>query len=269
MHHTETLLQTGLQTFKRNRFYHGKMLDVFHLELETNYFNAKRWLINRLVCGYGVVCGLNVLAGPGIDQVRIEPGVAIDQCGHEIIVPCRTAPIPIPSDLYKRVEKPGQETRPYSPKQEEEEEEEEEERCVQVLICYHECLTDPVPVLLGDCATYEPCTPGIIREQYRIEFREGCAEHVDQDCQIPDLFHGRNLDYGAMARWITESCPDVPEDCCIPLANVHIRSDGKCHSGDQDNIDITIRPIVYSNDLLYELIKALAEEAPGRGPWKK
>ena len=41
------------------------------------------------------------------------------------------------------------------------------------MLCYHECESDPVPVLAGDCGGTEVCTAGTIREQYRITFAEG------------------------------------------------------------------------------------------------
>jgi hypothetical protein len=62
MHETDMskMQKTSLKTPERNRYFYGKLLDVYHFELEANYFNAKRWLLNRLVSGYGVVCGLDV-----------------------------------------------------------------------------------------------------------------------------------------------------------------------------------------------------------------
>ena len=36
----------------RNRYYYGKMLDAWHLELEQVYGNRKRWLVNRLSRAY-------------------------------------------------------------------------------------------------------------------------------------------------------------------------------------------------------------------------
>ena len=44
----------------RNRYFYGKLLDVFHFDLEQTYLNTKRWTLNRLITGYGVVYGLNV-----------------------------------------------------------------------------------------------------------------------------------------------------------------------------------------------------------------
>src|SRR5271170_5733650 len=81
----------------RNRYYYGKLLDVFHFDLEQNYFNTKRWMLNRLVCGYGVVCGLNVTLGADGQSVVVTPGLAIDKCGREIIVCQQSDPFPLPA----------------------------------------------------------------------------------------------------------------------------------------------------------------------------
>lgn len=74
-----------LYPFERNRFFYGKLLTVRDFEAEQKYFNDKRRLLNRLTLGEGVVSGLNVVA---IDDltVSVEPGLAIDSYGREIVV---------------------------------------------------------------------------------------------------------------------------------------------------------------------------------------
>src|SRR5437879_10200568 len=77
---------SGLATLERNLFYYGKLMDVVHFSKEQDYFNRKRWLLNRLVVGSGVVAGLAITADQqGI--LTVQPGVAIDGLGREIIVP--------------------------------------------------------------------------------------------------------------------------------------------------------------------------------------
>jgi hypothetical protein len=49
----------------------------------------------------------------------------------------------------------------------------------------------------------------------------------------------------------------LPEDCCIPLANVLLRDTGQ---GWEPEIDINCRPIVYTNRLLYDLLISLLKE---------
>src|SRR3954464_5058868 len=69
----------------RNSYFYGKLLDVGHLEMEQGYFNRKRWLLNRLALGSGVLCGLQVTLAAR--KVRVAPGVAVDAYGREIVVP--------------------------------------------------------------------------------------------------------------------------------------------------------------------------------------
>jgi hypothetical protein len=249
MHETmvAAMQQPDLKSLERNRYFYGMLLDVYHFRRETNYFNAKRRLLNRLVSGYGVVCGLDVEAGPKPNQIVITPGVAIDKWGYEIIVPERTGPITIPDDVM------AQGTSSYEQK------ESKEEPCVQVLICYHECESDPVPILAGDCGGAQPCAPSTIREQYKIAFKEGCAEPVPLECRIPDVIARRRIDYPALVKWVSSACPAPPEDPCIPLANIRIEAEHG-HRCNSENIDITIRPIVYTNDLLFDLILSLVTE---------
>ena len=70
--------------FERNNYYHGKALTVRDLTAEQDYFNEKRRLLNRTTLGWGIVCGLETcLHG---DCVVVEPGLAIDCCGRELLV---------------------------------------------------------------------------------------------------------------------------------------------------------------------------------------
>ena len=64
----------GLATPRRNRFFHGKMMDVYQFELETGYAISMRRLLNRLVAGDGVVCGLDVVRGDEPCSVRVTRG---------------------------------------------------------------------------------------------------------------------------------------------------------------------------------------------------
>ncbi len=252
--------KTSLKSPVRNRFFYGKLMSDYHFQLETRYFNDHRHLHNRRVSGYGVVCGLDVQPGPDGQGIVVCPGYAIDKWGREIIVPERTAPIPIPPELLPPPAKPG----PYQAQAEsygrrpEHPPKEREERIVQVLLCYHECESDPTPVMAGECGTVEECAAGAIRERYRITFKEGPAPKVHLECRIPDLLYNGRLDYGAVVKWVSEGCRELAADSCIPLANVCLPADGdRC---DDEGIDITVRPIVYTNDLLFEILLSLLIE---------
>ncbi len=268
---------TDLETPIRNHYFYGQLLDVYHFELETNYFNAKRRLLNRLVSGYGVVCGLDVRCGPKDDTIIITPGVAIDKWGREIIVPKETEPIVIPAELIPppagngRPEDGYGDTKQYDQDDQYDQrdkrrprygDDEKEETWIKVMLCYHECESDPVPAMKGDCGGTEVCVAGAIREQYRITFREGRSKQVNTECAIPDFVPRDRIDYPSIVRWVTDGCAEFPRNPCITLANIRVSDSG--HQCDTENIDINVRPIVYSNDLLYNLILSLLTEHQGR-----
>lgn len=70
---------------ERNRYFYGKLLTVRDFETEQKYFNNKRRMINRLLHGAGVVCGLQVVA---VDDrtISVQTGMALDYFGREIVV---------------------------------------------------------------------------------------------------------------------------------------------------------------------------------------
>ncbi|MFH0957129.1 MAG: hypothetical protein V1897_00340, partial [Pseudomonadota bacterium] len=75
-----------LRKFERNRYFYGKLLTVRDFETEQNYFRGKDALINRIIHGGGIACGLEVTIQEDEPTIDISPGVAIDCCGREIVV---------------------------------------------------------------------------------------------------------------------------------------------------------------------------------------
>jgi hypothetical protein len=249
--------RTDLNTQTRMRYSHGLLLDKIHFDLEQQYFNNKRWLLNRRILGRGVVCGLGVELSPDRKGVVVLPGLALDRCGREIIVPRKSEPVTLP--VY--IPKPGSgHANPATPAPEYGRHHCTEE-FVHIVLCYHECPGDPVPVHPGNCETEDPCVASSIREQYKIEVREGKAP--EQESDFPDIVEGRRINYGALVQYITNPCRRLPDDCCIPLADVRIHEAGQL--GSPDDIHIEVRPIVYTLPVLYELIKSLAHLASTEG----
>jgi hypothetical protein len=243
--HTSNGRHSGLETPIRNHYFYGQLLGVHNFELETGYSIHQRRLINQLVLGHGVVCGLGVELNDDCDRIRISPGLAVDRWGREIVAAHRSGWIPIPPDIVTRALDRAGECR--------------DDACVQVLICYHECLSDPAVVLAGDCGSVDPCAPSTVREQYRIDLRDECAPRRDPSCRIDNIFSGGRLDYEQLAKWVTYNrrCGSMPSDPCIPLANLGIIESEDNARCDPNGVDIAVRPILPSNVLLMELILAL------------
>jgi len=257
----------------RNRYYYGKLLDVFHFDLEQKYFNNKRWLLNRIISGYGVVCGLNVTLGEDGQSVVVTPGIAIDKCGHEVVVCQPSDPFPLPppqaappTTTQGSGAAPAPAPQPSAPgatagggtsgnggpsnydcndtgvyK--------------HIAICYHECLTDPSPALGGDCDTQSMCTPGSIRERYSVKLLDGRLCPASTTTSLPNVISNGTLNYQALASYVTNMpCYFPGTDCCIPLANIQIPTQPQGYT--QNSFDISIRPLVYTADMLYELMLA-------------
>lgn len=137
----------------RNRYFYGKLMTVRDFLREQEYFNSKRWLINRLLFGSGIVCGLEVAGvggGPSdAAVVEIQPGVAFDLKGREITVSERA-----------RVDLAKLDAAGLAPGDTAE---------TNLLVClnYHECPKEPVPSLGGSpCA--EVCESNRVGETYTV-----------------------------------------------------------------------------------------------------
>lgn len=70
---------------RRNRYFSGKLLTVADYVLEQRYHIERRWLVNRMLHGWGVVSGLQVEQREG-GGWRVSSGMALDRQGRELVV---------------------------------------------------------------------------------------------------------------------------------------------------------------------------------------
>ncbi|HEX8140066.1 MAG TPA: carboxypeptidase-like regulatory domain-containing protein [Pyrinomonadaceae bacterium] len=78
-----------LVSFERNRYFFGKPMTVRDFEAEQQYFNGKSRLVNRLVHGIGIICGLQLKElAVASDKLSfyLAKGAALDCCGNLIVV---------------------------------------------------------------------------------------------------------------------------------------------------------------------------------------
>ena len=79
------------ETMIRPRFFAGQLLTEDDLQQLQDYVIAKNRLHNRHLFGAGVVCGLEVVCDPcGAGQIWVRPGYALDCCGNDLVLACRT-----------------------------------------------------------------------------------------------------------------------------------------------------------------------------------
>ncbi|MEO5817971.1 MAG: hypothetical protein ABIT20_22070 [Gemmatimonadaceae bacterium] len=230
----------------RNRYYYGKLLDSYHLELEQDYGNNKRWMLNRLSLGAGVLCGLNVGANADGTRIRVSSGVGIDYFGREIIVPQTSQPFD-PTQPTDDCGRPvGDPIR---------------QGAVTLYLCYHECEAEPAPALVDECGD-SACENGLVRERYRLRVAAGLpappGSISDAECDTISAQPAPGLTRRTViCRTLGGPCA-APDDSCIPIATFDV------NGGVVGPIDTcTFRTTVYSNAVLLDLILCLAERVDG------
>jgi len=151
----------GAPPRSRLRWFTGRFLTAGDLTDEQSYHLGRHRLHNRLLHGWGTICGLRVRPDerPGCerDYVRVEPGIALDCLGREIVLACP-----------ERVRWPVDPARTS------------DEDAVGVLcVRYHECDDQPLPAIVGDCTASRTTEAGRIVEGCTFEVHVPTAEPDD------------------------------------------------------------------------------------------
>jgi DNA-binding beta-propeller fold protein YncE len=147
-----------LGPFTRNHYFTGKLMLVGDFDTEQRYGIDKLRHHHQRLHGWGVVCGLKVKQHPQpgcrTRFLCVEPGTAIDCCGHEILLreeDCiDITQLPAIQKLAAQKDKD-----PHD---------------LQVCIRYRECPTEEIPVLYDECGCDTPrCAPNRILESWEID----------------------------------------------------------------------------------------------------
>ena len=252
----DTLAPPGpdaLASPRRNHYFYGKLLDELHLTMEQDYVNGKRWTLNRLALGSGVLCGLHVSTDG--TRVTVAAGVAIDALGREIIVPQA-----VTIDPWQAAGPCGATTALDHAAQHD----------VYLALCFCERKADLMPALVTDCDTEDPCAPSTIIEGFKLVVNEGPAPAVS--LASDDLCKALNSGTDAAERRqriceiLTDSSPAAcatPQgEVCVVLATMTLTANGPVSGLD----DVTNRNVLCSNELLFELLLCLRGAKGETGP---
>jgi hypothetical protein len=216
-----------ISPFERNNYFYGKLMTVKDYAAEQSYFNEKRWLINRMVNGSGVVCGLDVVRDG--DKVCIKPGMAIDNCGREIVVfDTETVELNFEKD--------------------------ECADCVEniyvICIKYHKCEAEPLEILPIKCEGDGKPQYNRIRDSFKISvkcYQEAECDEISSMCPLENKTESlHNYICDAIRH---KECTECEECNCVILAKVTVSN------GDISIDNCSDRPLVYSNPMLYEMLE--------------
>ncbi len=71
---------------ERVNYFYGEVLSAEDFEVEQNYFLEKGRRHNRYLHGWGIVSGFSVSVSKESAAVVVEPGIAIDCVGNEVVL---------------------------------------------------------------------------------------------------------------------------------------------------------------------------------------
>lgn len=189
----EICVDCEIPQLARNCYFTGKLLVERDYVDEQRFMLGKEWRHNQRLHGWGTVCGLKVIQHPNPgcrnQYVVIDPGTAIDCCGHEILIrdeevfDFRSAFRAQWKTQFGASAEPD--TKPHR---------------LQICLRYRECSTEPIPSLFDDCGCDDSgCRPNRIRESHELSLQ------LDAPQIVPDP---QGIDMG----WhCTISKPDHPK----------------------------------------------------------
>jgi len=226
--------------FRRLRYFHGMLLDDKDFQAEQQYHSGKRRLLNRMLHGSGVVCGLDLKGKQDGRWIEISAGLALDCSGNEIYVPKKQridlASLLPPKDRPKSADCI-------------EVEDDDDTKTYYIGIRYEEKPTNPVSVYLpsGSCEE-KTCENSRYKEGFCIEVVDCCPEKYSPGlfanfCGCEDGDQPDDADHlcgecgdkpdpaqeGAVEEWckcirLEEFCESSPEcaECCSCEKPCHV-----------------------------------------------
>ncbi len=243
----EPMVDPRLIGDERNRYFTGKHMTAREFRDEQIYLMSHQRLHTRVLHGWGIVCGLEVVAHRD-DQcakegwVIVNPGIAMDCWGREIVVK-EPRPIHLRALLPDNVP-PGCE------KTHESYDAENHKWALNKLcethstillgIRYGELAVEPVPVLVDDKQCGQRTAMNRIREKpcYRYQFFTGaspCWDEPKHSCEAPAEPNRKSLD---------EYLKSLGAEVCgglVPLAKCHFGADVQNQNSCLPTIDMTGR----------------------------
>src|SRR5690242_17768307 len=234
---------------ERPRYYPRQLITSDDLTLEQEYFRNKMRAHNRLLHGWGVVCGAQVCLTPDSNggykpwEVTVQPGFILGPYGDEIVIDR-----PYVKNLRTTGFSPAGDTESIDP------------WCSQVYVPlaetgefyiavrYKECQSRPVRVQPAGCSCEDnPCEYSRIQYGFDITVLDHCPEGQYSEPTVPNDIAGLVKYLRAMAS-AEGPCVKCPTEPWVVLAKVTLGDDGQID--DIDNCDCRRIVVSFANAAL-------------------
>lgn len=226
---TMTKLETARcagDLLERPRYFPRQLITPADMTLEQNYFRDKMRRHNRLLHGWGVVCGARVCLVPKPDQsdaepwkVEVHPGYLLSPQGDEILIE-RERVVDLRTEGVSNVcgQPTGDAHDPWCSDVFIRRQDEDGDITLYVAVKYKEVLTRPVRSQPASCGCADTqCEYSRFCDSYEIGLLSRCPDsHKNPPViALEDLFPGKLLD-----------CPECPDDPWVVLAKVVVARNG-------------------------------------------
>jgi hypothetical protein len=203
---------------KRTRYFDGQLLAASDLAQDQLYFREKARRHNRMLHGWGVVCGLDVGGRPGTSDVVVAPGYAIDATGEEILIERE-----VTFDLCKE-DRDGNAVSPCSdaaddPSRGAVQVDRTPDQPLYVAVGYAECYESPVPLAAGGSEGTTELSR--VRESYAVKV----LTELPATYSLPTAsVRARRLGRAKPERQMSRACPEPPSEPWVIIADVVLGS---------------------------------------------
>jgi hypothetical protein len=208
---------------ERTRFFQRQLITPDDLNQNQTYFREKMRRHNRMLHGWGVVCGVRVRQGTGDCEIVVEPGYILGPYGDEIIIDqevtvdlCRegldgNAVSPCANDLDPWCNDIRVNRQPGQP--------------LYVAVRYAECQSRPVRVHTNGCGCNEgECEYSRIRDSYAVKVLTSLPESYSEARRPPRASVVGRCTEEQMKTGIP--CFDCPTEPWVILADVVLDNKG-------------------------------------------
>jgi hypothetical protein len=268
----------GLDPTKRVNYQLGLVLGEDEFRQDQIHHRERDHLATRALHGYGTVSGLAVSYDPEVDQLEIEPGLAVDAAGRLICVPVRYCGS-LGGWVQQNVERDdvsgGWPTTLF------------------LTLCWTECATDDVPIPSDSCLSAEDSRAASrMKDSFEITLAAAPPTLVGEvapaadgglDALVAELHDLLDAPSGSpptaavedlLREWVVrhrpevregEACLGAPEETCVLLARVDFAlvDTPSGPTVDDVTVDDTERPILVTTRFLQEaLFRVAADMVP-------